>query len=167
MSEQSFIKTPRQLIWVVALAFIVPITVIFLLVTFVATGSVGGAGSDAMTDEAIAQRIAPVGGFKFAGTVGAAKAPRTGEELYKATCFACHETGTAGSPKTGDTAAWAPRIAQGFDVLMKNALNGKNAMPAKGGVTDASEYEIARAVVYLTSKAGGKFKEPEAPKAAK
>ncbi len=164
MSDQSFIKTPRQLLWVVGLAFIVPISLIFLLVTFVVSGSTGGAGSDAMSEAAVLDRIAPVGAFKFAAASADPNKPaRTGEELYKSVCMACHDTGTAGAPKKGDTAAWAPRIAQGYDTLLKNALNGKNAMPAKGGATDASDYEIGRAIVYLTGASGGKFKEPAAP----
>ena len=118
----------------------------------------------ARDDAAVLDRIAPVGAFKFAAASADPNKPaRTGEELYKSVCMACHDTGTAGAPKKGDTAAWAPRIAQGYDTLLKNALNGKNAMPAKGGATDASDYEIGRAIVYLTGASGGKFKEPAAP----
>mgnify|MGYP003333969453 FL=1 len=165
MSKQSPNSALRQFLWLGGIAFIVPLVYIFLLTTFVAGGAIGSVSEEAATDAAVAERLSPVGSFKLAA-VATNKAPRTGEEMYKSACTACHENGTAGAPKKGDTAAWAPRIAQGFDTLLKNALNGKNAMPAKGGVTDASEYEVARAVVYLTSFAGGKFKEPAAPAAA-
>jgi cytochrome c5 len=75
-----------------------------------------------------------------------------GEGLYKQACFACHGTGAAGSPKFGDKAAWAPRIAQGIPALVQSALHGKNAMPPKGGTT-ASDADIRAAVEYMVSAA--------------
>jgi hypothetical protein len=48
--------------------------------------------------------------------------------------------------------------------LVNSVLKGKGAMGAQGG-GDYSDLEIGRAVAYLTSSAGGKFKEPEAPAA--
>lgn len=65
MSEESFIKTPKQLIWAVVLAFIVPIIVILMLVSFVTSAKKPGAGSDAFTPEAVAERIAPVAKFEL------------------------------------------------------------------------------------------------------
>ena len=113
-------------------------------------------------DEAVAERILPVAKVELAGSAaGGAKAPRTGEELVKGVCFACHGSGAAGSPKIGDKAAWAPRIAQGLAALVKSATAGKNAMPPKGG-SDASELELTRAIVYMADKSGASFKEPAA-----
>jgi cytochrome c5 len=50
---------------------------------------------------------------------------------------------------------------------MTSLLKGKGAMPARGGSNpaDISDYELGRAVVYLTGSAGGKFPEPKAPAA--
>jgi cytochrome c5 len=107
----------------------------------------------------VAERIQKVGSVQFRD---AAKAVRAGEEVYKAQCSACHAMGVAGSPKFGDTAAWAPRLKNTFEYLVNSALKGKNAMSAQGG-GEYSDLEIARAVAYMTSAAGGKFKEPEAP----
>src|SRR5690554_8162964 len=39
---------------------------------------------------------------------------RDGETVYKSACSACHSTGVAGAPTTGDNAGWAPRIAKGL-----------------------------------------------------
>ena len=75
--------------------------------------------------------------------------PRDGATIYNGICMACHATGVAGSPKAGDKAAWAPRLAQGKPALYKNALNGKNAMPPKGGAADLSEAELKAAVDHL------------------
>ena len=71
----------------------------------------------------------------------------------------------AGAPKVGDAAAWAPRIGQGYDTLLTSALKGKGAMGPQGG-GDFSDFEIARAVVYMANKSGGKLDEPKAPAAA-
>ncbi len=159
--HQAFIKTPRQLITVVVLAFIVPILIIILLANFVGAGLRTGAGADSSTPEAIEARIHPVAGFELRD----ASAPRTlrsGEEVYKAVCTTCHGAGVAGAPKTGDAGAWAPRLTTGFDALLHSALKGKGAMPPQGG-GDFDDTEIARAVVYLANQGGGKFEEPKAP----
>jgi cytochrome c5 len=92
----------------------------------------------------------------------AAKQDRSGEQIYNAGCNACHTAGVAGAPKTGDAAAWAPRIALGLEALTESVWKGKGAMPAKGGVGDASKEEIARSVAYMANKAGASFKAPEA-----
>jgi cytochrome c5 len=75
-----------------------------------------------------------------------------GEAVYKQVCIACHAAGVAGSPKTGDKAAWAPRIATGVDALTQAVIKGKGAMPPKGG-SAASEAEIKAAVEYLVAQA--------------
>src|SRR5687767_11265439 len=96
--HSSFIKTPQQLIVVILLAFIVPIVGIILIVQLV----VGRPSADpaVLKPEAVAARIQPVGAVE----VGApAKAPgaRSGEEIVKGTCAACHQTGVANAPKIG------------------------------------------------------------------
>jgi cytochrome c5 len=75
-----------------------------------------------------------------------------GEKNYRAACFACHDTGAAGAPRLGDKVAWAPRIATGFDALLHSALNGKNAMPVKGGATYFADSEIANIVAFMISR---------------
>ncbi|TNF95079.1 MAG: cytochrome c5 family protein [Gammaproteobacteria bacterium] len=75
------------------------------------------------------------------------------EQLYKAACQACHLAGVANAPKLDDKAAWAPRIATGVDALIKSAINGKNAMPPKGGRLDYSDNQIAAIVKYMVSQA--------------
>ncbi len=158
------IKTPTQLIWTVVASFVVPIAIIVLLVNFVTTGRKSGAGSDAMSAEAIAQRIQPVGTVMLKDA-SAAVALRTGEQVYAAQCGACHTAGLAGAPKSGDEAAWAPRLKTGYEALLTSALKGKGAMAAQGG-GEFSDFEIGRAVVYMANKAGGKFDEPKVPAAA-
>lgn len=155
------IKTPRQLVWAVVASFVVPIVIIVLLVKFVVMGDRTGAGTAAMDAQSVAQRIAPVGRVELRDA-SAVVALKTGQEVYQLVCGACHTSGVAGAPKTGDAAAWAPRIGTGYEALLNSALKGKGAMAAQGG-GDYSDLEIGRAVVYMTNQSGGKFEEPAAP----
>lgn len=164
--HEALIKTPKQLIAAVIAAFVVPIIVIVLLVQYVASNQRVGAGSDGQSEAAIAARIAPVANAGF--TLRDANAPKqllTGVEVYKANCAACHDSGAAGAPKVGDNAGWTSRIAKGFNTLVKNAIVGIGAMPAKGGNADLDDIEVARAVAYMANQSGGKFQEPAAPAA--
>lgn len=163
-SHEGVIRTPKQLIVTVVASFVLPVIVIILLVNFVTMGGKSGAGSDSMSEEAIARRIQRVGSIELRD-LSSRGAVRTGEQVYNAVCTACHGIGAAGAPKTGDEAAWAPRIKTGYDAMLKSALEGKNAMPRQGG-GEYSDYEVARAVVYLANKGGGKFAEPKAPASA-
>ncbi len=155
------IKTPKQLVVAVVLAFVVPIAIIVMLAKYVASGTKPAAGSEGLTAKATEQRIAPVATVqvKDASDVAALK---TGADAYKAQCAVCHEAGVAGAPKFGDAAAWAPRIQTGYESLLTSALKGKGAMAAQGG-GDLSDLEIGRAVVHLANAGGAKFEEPQAP----
>ncbi|RKU01799.1 cytochrome c5 family protein [Burkholderia sp. Nafp2/4-1b] len=169
MSEaphESPVKTPGQLIAVIIASFAIPIVVIVLFATYANHAFRSGAGTDALSDQQVAARIAPIAQVE----VKDANAPRTyktGEEVYKAVCVTCHGTGAAGAPKVGNKDDWAPRISQGFDTLLKTALSGKGAMPPRGGTSpdDVSDYEIARAIVYMANNDGANFPEPAAPAA--
>ena len=162
--HQSAIRTPKQLVVAVTLFFLVIVLGIILLVKFVTTTKLEGAGSDAQTSEAIAARLSPVADEGY--TLKDANAPKVllaGDAVYTSTCAACHTSGAAGAPKLGDAGAWAARISKGQDTVIKNAIHGLNAMPAKGGNSELDDLEVARAVVYLVNQSGGKFKEPAAP----
>jgi cytochrome c5 len=120
------------------------------------------------------QRIAPVGGV-YAGDTGraamaaaqeaAAKAAAAqvayggttdGHEIYGQLCHSCHEAGVAGSPKMDDKAAWAPRVAQGMDTLIKHATEGftgkTGVMPAKGGNPSLNDAQIKATVEWMVNQ---------------
>ncbi|MFC4296687.1 c-type cytochrome [Castellaniella hirudinis] len=162
--HESAIKTPRQLLITVILAFLIPIAVIILLVNLVGSSIRTGAGSDSQSEEAIARRIQPVAGFKLVDA-DAPKVFKTGEQVFQSTCSACHGTGVAGAPKFGDKDAWAKFIKQGYEDLVKNAIHGIGAMPPKGGNASLDDFEVARAVVYMTNQSGANFDEPKEPAA--
>lgn len=108
--------------------------------------------------EEIAKRIAPIGNVCIAGQeceVASAVAdsgsggPRDGESIYGQFCVACHSIGVAGAPKFGNAGDWAPRLAKGMDSLISNAINGINAMPARGTCADCSDEEIEVTIQYM------------------
>jgi cytochrome c5 len=162
--HSSFIKTPTQLVVVILLAFVVPIALIAMLSKLVITGGAYDAKHPAMSDEAVAQRIKPVGQVTLADP-NAPKVVKSGEEIYKQVCLACHTTGALNAPKLGDKTAWAKLITQGPDTLTANAIKGVKLMPARGGNPDLSDLEVRRTVVYMAKQAGADWKEPEAPAA--
>ncbi|HJV88651.1 MAG TPA: c-type cytochrome [Noviherbaspirillum sp.] len=75
-----------------------------------------------------------------------------GKAVYDSTCWACHATGAAGSPKFGDKVAWEPRIHSGMQALYTSALKGKNLMPARGGNSSLTDADVIAAVDYMVSQ---------------
>lgn len=100
-----------------------------------------------------ALKIAPVSATAVAVVEVAYK---NGAEVYEAACKACHGLGIGGAPKSGDRAAWGPRIAQGKATLYEHAIKGFDGkadvmMPAKGGATSVSDELIKAAVDHMTA----------------
>ena len=157
--HSSPIKTPRQLIIVVLLAFAVPITLAALMSQLMTSGEKGVHEDDSK----ILARIQPVGTVVLAEVSGP-KGMLTGEQVYGQVCKTCHEGGLAGAPKFGDKAAWSARIATGQATLDQHAIGGfqgkSGVMPPKGGNTDLSDDEIRRAVAFMANAAGATWKEP-------
>ncbi len=155
------IKNPKQLLWASIFAFVVPVFIIIGLVHYVTSGNKPAAGA-VNSEKAVAERLQKVGAVEIRD---ANRPLKSGEDVYKAQCAACHATGAAGSPKFQDAAAWGPRIKTGFDALVNSALKGKGAMAPQGG-GDHSDVEVARAVAFMANAGGAKFDEPKAPAAA-
>jgi cytochrome c5 len=172
--HSSPIKTPFQLIAVVVAAFVVPITLIVMLTQLVTSGGDVGKSHPAMSEEAIARRLKPVGEVAVdpkqpqpAASVTAAPAPGKaaaapgaktaagaaaagrGKSIYDATCTVCHAAGVAGAPKAGDKAAWAARLKSGMSTLYASSIKGKNAMPPKGGNLSLADADVRAAVDYM------------------
>ena len=162
--HESGIKTPKQLITVVAAAIIVPVLVIIMLTQWVTLDTKKSPGSQALTASAVAARIAPVASDAvFDASI--VVVPKTGQQVFEAQCTTCHTAGLLGAPKFGDAAAWGPRVGKGYDALLQSALHGKGNMPAQGG-GDFTDFEVGRAVVYMANAGGGKLAEPAAPAAS-
>lgn len=139
------------------LAFLVVLAVVFFAIAKTVTTQ--DEGKAAVDQKAVAERIKPVGEVTVgeaapaAAAAGASATARSGEDVVKAVCGMCHASGAAGAPKIGDKAAWAPRIAQGVNVLVQHAMSGIRAMPPKGTCAACSDAEIKGAVEYLVSQA--------------
>lgn len=89
-------------------------------------------------------------------SASAAYDANAGKATYDVSCQACHKNGVMGAPKTGDKAAWAPRIAQGMDKLVSNSVKGfkgaKGMMPPKGGNPKLTDAQVGNAVAYLVQQ---------------
>ena len=116
-------------------------------------GAVMGVGS--MDD--IAMRLEPVvtlTGIQANASAGAGDmANMSPQQLYEGACMACHASGVAGAPKTGDAAAWQPRMDDGIDGLLSRAISGKGAMPPKGGSTYSDE-QLRSIIEYILAESG-------------
>lgn len=162
--HSSPIKTPKQLVIAIVLAFVVPVLIIVMLAQL-ATGGRKSPDSSEAREEAIAKRLKPAGEVAVAAA-GGAQQLRDGKTVVETACAACHATGAMNAPKIGDKAAWGKLTGRGLDALTASAIKGVRQMPARGGNPDIGDIEIARAVAYMANQSGGNFKEPAAPAAA-
>lgn len=134
-------------------------TIKVLAAVLVAFGLTAGAVM-ASVEEQILERIEPVGKVclegEDCGTAAPAAAssdgPRSGEDVYAAACQACHASGVAGAPVSGDAEAWSARVDKGMETLIDHAINGFNAMPPKGGCGSCSDEEIQAAVEFMVEQ---------------
>ncbi|MCW8826447.1 MAG: c-type cytochrome [Gammaproteobacteria bacterium] len=144
-----------------SMMIVVAVAVLDIAISSMMCGLHNRGGDADMSAEATTARIAPVamlntGAAIAAPAPAAAAAPaaaRSGEDVYKGSCFACHGTGAAGAPKVGDAAAWGARIAKGMDALLQSALNGVpgTGMTPKGTCATCSSDELKAAVEYMIS----------------
>jgi len=144
---------------------------VFAIILVIIASNLTSEVSDYQPDEIVIENIKPVGEVYIAGESeppvdaaapagevvaiadnGVAAAPKSGEEVYNSHCLACHSTGAAGAPKTGDAPAWAPRIAAGKDAMLANATNGLNAMPPKGLCMSCSDAELQGAIDFIVGQ---------------
>ena len=95
-----------------------------------------------------------------------ALAERSGEQIVKAQCSKCHQSGASGAPKIGDREAWIPRLKQGFEGVVRSAIKGHGAMPARGGVADLSDEEMRSAITYMFNPGSAKPRQQSVAAAA-
>jgi cytochrome c5 len=183
--EENIETHPVKLVVAIGGGAVVLIIAIVLLATFAVGTHEVGADSNATTPAETTVRIAPVAKLVVEEVRAPASAPAPaaaapvkaapatqpagiaaatpaataadGKVTYSRTCSVCHATGVAGAPKFGDTAAWAPRIAQGSAILHDHAIKGYQGkvgmMPAKGGNTALGDADVKAAADYMVSQA--------------
>ena len=130
-----------------------------LAVSFTAAIFAGAAAATHLSDSNVKDRLEPVHKVYVEGDevpqvsntapTTAASGPREPADIYNTYCTACHASGVAGAPVTGDAAAWETRMAKGIEIVYDHAINGLNAMPPKGTCADCSDDEIKAVVDYM------------------
>ena len=154
--------TPQEITISVLAGLFAPLLAIFLIVQLV-LGIQEEHKPDATSEAAQKATLARIKPFAQLAALDA-NAPRvekSGQEVYDAVCVSCHDSGALGAPKFDSKGDWAGRLGQGYDTLVKHAIEGIRQMPPRGGDSDLSDIEVARAVAYLANSAGAKFKAPE------
>jgi len=73
----------------------------------------------------------------------------TGEKLVQTHCSNCHSDGKEGAPKMNEFNDWKPRLQKGMDGLVKSAISGHKAMPARSGMAQLSDTDLRNAVTYM------------------
>jgi len=143
---------------------IVGIALCVLTITIMITARTLSSGSndefDPILNKAKLERIQPAGLVRTEAPVAPEEAAAeevaalSGEEIANGGCAACHASGAGGAPKFDDKAEWDTRSSAGLDALVASVVNGKGAMPPRGGSTHTDE-EITRAVEYMTGLGNG------------
>lgn len=152
-------KAQGSALFTLVSGIVIVIAVLYFLIKLAGSGSFGDV--DATTEAATQTRIQPVGQLTMGDGIPVGE--RQGEQIFGKICIQCHaaDSNVPNAPKLEHNGDWAPRIAQGFDTLFQHALNGFNAMPAKGGAADLTDQELKRAITYMANKSGGSFPNPD------
>ena len=153
-------KAQGSALFTLVSGIVIVIAVIYFLIKLAGSGSFGDVAET--TEAATQTRIQPVGQLKLGDGIPVGE--RQGDQIFNKICIQCHgaDKSVPNAPKIENNGEWAPRIAQGFDTLFQHALNGFNAMPAKGGAADLTDQELKRVITYMANKSGGTFPDPDA-----
>ena len=153
-------KAQGSALFTLVSGIIIAIAVIYFLIKLAGSGSFADVNQS--SEAATQTRIQPVGQLALGDGIPVGE--RKGDQIFNKICIQCHaaDSSVPNAPKIENHGDWAPRIAQGFDTLFQHALNGFNAMPAKGGAADLTDQELKRVITYMANKSGGNFPDPDA-----
>ena len=153
-------KAQGSALFTLVSGIVIAIAVIYFLIKLAGSGSYADVAQSSET--ATQTRIQPVGQLTLGDGIPVGE--RKGDQIFNKICIQCHgaDKSVPNAPKIENNGEWAPRIAQGFDTLFQHALNGFNAMPAKGGAADLTDQELKRVIAYMANKSGGTFPDPDA-----
>ena len=157
--ENSNLKSVLETVGVVVGSFIFAIVVIVAATKKDNPEPVKNVVENTVVEEKVAEAdVKPVAEVKVAEAAtekAGDSGSISGEKIAQKNCALCHASGMMNSPKIGDKEQWAPRIAQGKEMLVNNAIMGIRTMPAKGGNPSLSDAEVAAAVVWMANSSGG------------
>lgn len=153
--------TPQEVLISLVAGLLAPLLAIFLIVQLVLSiqDSHTPDPSSEVDQKATLARIKPFAQLA-ALDASAPRVEKSGQEVYDAVCAACHTSGALGAPKFDSKQDWSGRLGQGYDTLVKHAIEGIRQMPPRGGDSELSDEEVARAVIYLANSSGADFKMP-------
>lgn len=86
---------------------------------------------------------------------------KSGEQVYREVCMACHATGVADAPKFGDRESWDPLIEEGQAKVTAHGWVGMRGMPPRGGRPDLGLEEFSRAVAWMARSGGAGWQDPD------
>jgi len=160
--DRQFIQT-----FSAVLAGLVAFTVVIIILALIIHNRAFDGEQSAARQAAVEERLQPVGGV-YAGETGRAAAQAAAEEaaedsaaqvafegstdgemIYGRVCAVCHDAGVAGAPRMVAEEMGARLEEKGRDMLVSNAINGFNAMPARGGRSDLNDEQVAASVDYM------------------
>ncbi|MGB0723180.1 MAG: c-type cytochrome [Gammaproteobacteria bacterium] len=173
MSDNSDIEFFKTFTLVLLVLVLVAVAALWLAKSVTESSGIA-ANNPLFSEEAVAERIAPVGKLRQSGdpavVIGAEPksaapaGPRDPKELVASVCAGCHQAGTLNAPKLDDKAAWETRFAVGLDALTASAIKGKGGMPPKGGCSDCSDADIRGAIQIMLADVGIDAGTPAAAK---
>lgn len=111
--------------------------------------------AETVSDERVEKRIEPIGEV-VSGEVDTAEEPveLAAGDIYSNVCSSCHDAGVSGAPVMGDSDAWSARFDdKGLETLFDHAINGFNAMPARGGDSSLTDEQVRKTVAYILDEA--------------
>ena len=161
MEEQTDSTFIKNISIVIAILIVFTISIIFIARNI---GFKDHQADNPAKAELAEERIKPVAGV-YTGEAGAAAIQEAATEpttekavafdgsldaemIYNTVCRVCHATGAAGAPIPG-SAMMSERAAKGLDTLVASAINGLNAMPARGGRADLTDEQVKVAVEFM------------------
>ena len=157
MSKQSNLRGVIEATGIVIGSFVGAVLIITLLVSGKSIDQTAPTSPVVAESSAAQENTQPVAQVKVAETVSEESGSISADKIVQANCVLCHGAGIMNAPKIGDADQWAPRIAQGKDTLIYNAINGIRTMPAKGGNASLSDEEVAAAVIQMANDSGASF----------
>jgi cytochrome c5 len=177
LSEQSDSKFIDSFMVVLGILVLIAVAIYFLAASMATRTEFADLRDDPRFAQRVEERIAPIGQVAIAGqdNVGIrdpggvappqmeappreAMALLEPRDVYMSACTACHGPGIAGAPRTGDAAAWAPRLEQGMDTLVTHAIEGFQGeagyMPPRGGHPNLTDEQVRDAVQFMVDEIG-------------
>lgn len=157
--DKAFVRT-----FIGVIAVLVAITVGLIILASGTSTDYQDEERAALRRERAEARLQPVAAVRLSGepmpevvakqAPAAAAEPMSADQVVAQVCAGCHQAGVMGAPKLGAAGDWKPRLAQGFDTLVQNAINGIRGMPPKGGNPSLTDEQIREAVTLMLKDAG-------------